>query len=466
MDLPVQNKGWTASDLDFFEYGEGTAVVLRTLEGEECTKEILCTKEDWEKWFDSTSTMSPDSAPLQSELNVILCNRGLPIFGGNSGPVQDLPFTRNTWERLVRYFHVPLNVKRTISRRVPCFSSTREYDSVSGQVKMSSTARMSASLPDDLAMSTTYIPDTNSTFAVVYGCNDKQMGDIERRIRRADGQLRHPMLIPGIFAEVERTRLVGTVETLMDVFALRSERLNSTSKAEPWSPETDADGKRTQEHLNLCMESRDLISHISAVKRQLAKLLKEMSAVEREIGSLRDRVDSSMPREHERVREPGLLDTGARMRSRVEDILIEYDDKIDDCNMMICNMSLAMQTVWNHIARQDSETNTKISQANAAIAVQTKVESAQMRTIALLTMIYLPVASVASIFSMDMFNWEAVDGQMIVSKHIWLFFVLAVGLTLITVAAWFFGTRREKAMASKSDEYFNSPQRKNTLEYV
>ncbi|CCF46980.1 hypothetical protein CH063_15544 [Colletotrichum higginsianum] len=171
-----------------------------------------------------------------------------------------------------------------------------------------------------------------------------------------------------------------------------------------------------------------------------------------------------MPREL--VREPGLLDTGNKMRTRVEDILIEYDDKIDDCNMMICNMSLAMQTVWNHIARQDSKTNTKISQANAAIAVQTKVESAQMRTIALLTMIYLPLSSVASIFSMDMFNWEAIEGQVIVSKHIWLFFVLAIGLTMITVAAWFFGTRREKAMAAKSDEYFNSPQRKNTLEYV
>ncbi|WQF84115.1 Putative corA, transmembrane region [Colletotrichum destructivum] len=326
---------------------------------------------------------------------------------------------------------------------------------------MSFTARMSASLPDDLAMSTTHIPDTNSTFAVVYGCNDEQMGDIERRIRKADGQFHHPLLIPGIFAELERTRLVEMAENLLDVFALRSERLNSASKADPWSPESDADGKRTQEHLNLCMGSRDLVSHISAVKRQMAKLLKEMSVVEREIESLR--VDN-MPREH--MREPGLVDTGTKMRTRVEDILIEYDDKIDDCNMMICNMSLAMQTVWNHIARQDSKTNTKISQANAAIAVQTKVESAQMRTIALLTMIYLPLSSVASIFSMDMFNWEAIEGQTIVSKHIWLFFVLAVGLTLVTVAAWFFGTRREKAMAAKSDEYFNSPQRKNTLEYV
>ncbi|GKT51003.1 uncharacterized protein ColSpa_11184 [Colletotrichum spaethianum] len=217
-----------------------------------------------------------------------------------------------------------------------------------------------------------------------------------------------------------------------------------------------------QQHLNLCMESRDLINHISAVKRQLSKLLKEVDIVEQEVKSLR--TEDQVPRDH--MRGATLNEISAQMRSRIEDIMIEYDDKIDDCNMMICNTSLAMQTVWNHIARKDSKTNTNISQANAAIAIQTKVESAQMRTIALLTMIYLPLSSVAAIFSMDMFNWEAIEGDSIVSKHIWLFAVLAAGLTLLTIAAWFLGTRREKAMAAKSDKYFNSPHRMLSFESV
>ncbi|GJC89563.1 hypothetical protein ColLi_12401 [Colletotrichum liriopes] len=210
-----------------------------------------------------------------------------------------------------------------------------------------------------------------------------------------------------------------------------------------------------QQHLNLCLESRDLINQISAVKRQLLKLLKEMDIVEQEMGSLSP--ESQTRRDH--MRGTRLSETGARMKNRIRDIMIEYDDKIDDCNMMICNTSLVMQTVWNHIARKDSKTNT-------AIALQTKLESSQMRTIALLTMIYLPLSSVAAIFSMDMFNWEAIEGESIVSKHIWLFAVLAVGLTLLTVAAWFLGTRREKAMAAQSDEYFDSPHRTQTFDSV
>ncbi|KAK1714928.1 uncharacterized protein BDZ83DRAFT_588592 [Colletotrichum acutatum] len=197
-------------------------------------------------------------------------------------------------------------------------------------------------------------------------------------------------------------------------------------------------------------------------KRQLAKFSNEIDIITTEFESLGgvEYIYKSEPRAIE------VAKVGTKMKRRVDDIMIEYEDKIDECQMMICNTSLAMQTVWNHIARQDSKTNTKMSKANAAVAVQTKVESAQMRTIALLTMIYLPLSSVAAIFSMDMFNWEAVEGQSIVSKHIWLFAVLAVGLTLLTIAAWFLGTRREKAMADKSDNYFNSPQRHDTFEYV
>lgn len=50
---------------------------------------------------------------------------------------------------------------------------------------------------------------------------------------------------------------------------------------------------------------------------------------------------------------------------------------------------------WNQIARQDSVTNTRISHVNTMIALETKRESAQMRSIALLTMIYLPLSCVA-----------------------------------------------------------------------
>ncbi|KAI3528435.1 hypothetical protein CSPX01_16231 [Colletotrichum filicis] len=457
MDLPIETMTWSASDLGFFGYSERKAVVLTSLDGEEPTSQALYTKENWERWFSFSQSSSPDWMDLKPGLCVILCSRAPPMSEA-PGRIQYLPFTGNTWKRITREFHVSRNIKRTIARLVPCFSSAREDDATSGHLKMSFSARMSSSLPDDLAMSATYIPSTGTTFAVVYGCNDDQMRIIESKVRRAGKQAFHPLMMPGIFEELERARLVERVEDLLDDFTLRSEKLET----HPWSPDADTDGSKAQQHLSLCVKSQSLMDQIRMAKRQLTKFSKEIDIITTELESLSgvEYIHKSEPRATEMAK------LGTKMKNRVDDIMIEYDDKIDECQMMICNTSLAMQTVWNHIARQDSKTNTKMSKANAAIAVQTKVESAQMRTIALLTMIYLPLSSVAAIFSMDMFNWEAVEGQSMVSKHIWLFAVLAVGLTLLTLAAWFLGTRREKAMADKSDNYFNSPQRHDTFEYV
>ncbi|TDZ30751.1 hypothetical protein C8035_v002360 [Colletotrichum spinosum] len=260
------------------------------------------------------------------------------------------------------------------------------------------------------------------------------------------------MLMPGVFVELERKRLLSFVERVLDDFVLRADHLEN----EPWDPATRMNTEETHKYLSLCLRSRSLIDHIKAVKRQLAKFSEELDVVAEEMRLREDNVN----REKEQV----IAEVGREMKKRIRDVMDEFNDKMDDCNMVICNTSLAMQTVWNHIARQDSKTNTDISKANAAIAWETKHESAQMRTIALLTMIYLPLSSVAAIFSMDMFNWEANAGESVVSKHIWLFAALSAGLTMITLVAWFLGTRRAKRMTRKSKKWYDAPERQNSLE--
>lgn len=107
-------------------------------------------------------------------------------------------------------------------------------------------------------------------------------------------------------------------------------------------------------------------------------------------------------------------------------------------------------------------------------------DSSQMRSIALLTMVFLPLTTLAvshqnhierfapgaeahadlrqSIFSTTFFNWGQTDGHAIVSGYIWVFVVLAVGITTITVGAWYYATHR----ASRKEE---ECQRRETLGY-
>ncbi|EAQ87605.1 hypothetical protein CHGG_04224 [Chaetomium globosum CBS 148.51] len=292
---------------------------------------------------------------------------------------------------------------------------------------------MTAALPNDLALSTTYIPSTGVSYSVVYGCNDSQMAEIWRRL--------------------DRERLIGRAESLADKFTLGSDILENKS----W----DSTNPKMQGYLEVCLQSRTLIDYIRAAKRQLAKVLVEIDGLERlwRQSNLKPAVSKARLKAEKGKRQKkisGMLQTGEKMKQRIREMLDEYDDKVDECKKMAQNLSLAMQSGWNQIAREDSITNTRISKANTMIALETKRESAQMRSIALLTMIYLPLSCVASVFSTTLFNWNPSDGEPIVSKYIWVLLTLALVLTCITVLAWHFTTNREKKRERKRSGTFDT----------
>jgi uncharacterized membrane protein YwaF len=49
-----------------------------------------------------------------------------------------------------------------------------------------------------------------------------------------------------------------------------------------------------------------------------------------------------------------------------------------------------------------------------------------------------------TLFSMSFFTWEPKEGEGVVSPWFWVYVVIAVGLTLITVGLWFFCVNRSK----------------------
>jgi hypothetical protein len=190
---------------------------------------------------------------------------------------------------------------------------------------------MSAALPDDLAMSLTFIPESGRTYAVIYGCNNKQMRAIETRIRAAEDTTDHHLLLPGVFAELERERLLGLVEDLVDRFTLASDIFKNSR----W----DQDGKKMQDYLSICLQCRSLMHHIHAVKRQLRAFIDEIDTLQREW-------ELTPPACHRDTdKRQRVLATGQRIKRRLQDIVDEYDDKIDQCETMTQDLSLAMQTV-------------------------------------------------------------------------------------------------------------------------
>ncbi|KAI1799225.1 hypothetical protein F4811DRAFT_123599 [Daldinia bambusicola] len=436
MDWPMEDLPWSSADLGPFEFETRPTVVLRKLESQTMVmKDLLEDKNQWEGWFDHALSSASES----NQFHAVLLSRASPIFGEDA-PVSYVSVSKDTWERLTRLFNIHRGITRSIARQVACISSSYE-ESEGVSTKICFTARMSKYLPGDLALSVTYIPSTESIYAVTYGCNKDQIKKIESRIRSAGDRMKYPLSMIGILVELEKERLISMADHLLDKFTLRSEHLENGS----WDPSVDMNKEKTQEHLELCLQSRNLIDHMKAVRRQMVKLLAEIEEFEDYISS---REQGRRPRDdsHDDKRECWFK-MGHQMKKRLHDIINEYDGKMDECDMIAANITLAMQTVWNQIAMRDSDLNTRIAHVNTEVALDTKREGIQMRSIAILSMIYLPFSSVAALFSMDMFDWNPQDGDSVVSKYIWLFVVLAVGLTVITVFAWYHITTRHEKKA-------------------
>ncbi|RYP14770.1 hypothetical protein DL765_006147 [Monosporascus sp. GIB2] len=105
-------------------------------------------------------------------------------------------------------------------------------------------------------------------------------------------------------------------------------------------------------------------------------------------------------------------------------------------------------------ARAQSQTNfllNTITQSDAAytaaIALDGKRDSSAMKTIAILGIVFLPGTYVATLFSIDMFDWGGVDSRgtsgLTVSSSMWIYWAITVPLTVVTFLVWVLWSRRE-----------------------
>lgn len=86
---------------------------------------------------------------------------------------------------------------------------------------------------------------------------------------------------------------------------------------------------------------------------------------------------------------------------------------------------------FNTVAQHDSRTSVRISDAM-------RLDSAAMRTVAFVTLLFLPATFVCAIFSTSFFNFNAESGVWVVSDKFWIYWSVFVPLTVVFVLVWLF----------------------------
>ncbi|KAL1387415.1 hypothetical protein HDK64DRAFT_274540 [Phyllosticta capitalensis] len=80
------------------------------------------------------------------------------------------------------------------------------------------------------------------------------------------------------------------------------------------------------------------------------------------------------------------------------------------------------------------------------------------KTIAVITLVFLPGSLVAAIFGMNLLDFSSADG-LIVSDKFWIFVVLTIGLTVVTFGTWLALLRTTKKLTPLSEEIRSTKDR-------
>ncbi|KAI4855456.1 hypothetical protein E4T45_03105 [Aureobasidium sp. EXF-8846] len=106
------------------------------------------------------------------------------------------------------------------------------------------------------------------------------------------------------------------------------------------------------------------------------------------------------------------------------------------------------------ISQRDSKVNQKMSSISSEIAQATKADGAAMKTIALVTLTFLPATFVTALLGMNFFTVDpsSPGGHLKSSKDLWIYFIIAVPLTTIVLCTWWWWQTKEERKARISDK--------------
>ncbi|KAF4964808.1 hypothetical protein FSARC_7300 [Fusarium sarcochroum] len=329
---------------------------------------------------------------------------------------------------------------------------------------------------------------------------------ITTRLSNFDGRVFHPMLLPILFADYERERQVTLVKQGLTEFV---NRINDLTHQEARIQENGKievsyglEGEKADHH-RIRSRRKELIASIHEMRRsvklkpgsyghnapktspsenasrpqdpqehpvllwqeisflriglhnwqtQLRKMLEHVNELDSTNFGMRKKAKN----DEWEARVTAFQEVGSCVRERLQVLIDEYDEFIRQCNHIMEGLTLATQLEQNNIGQRDARTNQEISRVNLVVAKMARHDGSLMKSIAILGMVFLPATFVSTFFSMGFFEWTKDDGKdgkghEVLSSWFWVYVVVAVGLTILTIAIFYICALRKPRTQDDED---------------
>lgn len=204
------------------------------------------------------------------------------IMGGGRQTLRKLPFSQPTFRLITEKFYTHGSIARAISRSdIPVFSSADVR--MAGYPAFVTNCRTTNAWNMDLGLACTYFPHCGLTFAIFFGCSLAVEEEILKRLSFSAKEAAHPLLMPGILAELERSRHVHLVEHTIDELETKIFELDfKTSDMDGTGDDSETERKNFEKR-NSWLDTAYLRNQLISWNTQLSKMAAHAEELEKQL---------------------------------------------------------------------------------------------------------------------------------------------------------------------------------------
>ncbi|KAI8627376.1 hypothetical protein F5Y19DRAFT_442861 [Xylariaceae sp. FL1651] len=344
------------------------------------TDSFVLDSDNWDKWVQEHLNLH--CSPMNGYC-ILFIPRAADAEGFDK-PVPSyftsLPISRDKWDEISSSLYIPGHYARVIERGVSSvvsISHTHNGANHQGrQWKQVGTTTPTAI--KGFAFASTHFESRRFTYAVMVGCSDDQIVNVKRLVSLFRDSNEHPLLMLGIFAELELRRLEDLIRLQKKDYIDLKARLDGEPHIQN-APQFSWD--MIQEVLKTRDKFQDIEEEVEIAKRQLEKVCIRQADLLRE--------------EYEKYKNGHAEETNLKVSQlfseRFHDILSRLDGLSAQCRLRVESISFWTELIRSELARQEAKKTAQNTRVGTLIA--------------LVALVYLPITGVATVLGMPIFGW-------------------------------------------------------------
>ncbi|KAK6520846.1 hypothetical protein TWF506_001089 [Arthrobotrys conoides] len=195
--------------------------------------------------------------------------------------------------------------------------------------------------------------------------------------------------------------------------------------------------------------ARDYTTDTASLAMQSAQMAMCQTALESNMAILEDLVDTISEIE---LIAPATKDIRPYLMAEINNLKSRCNSSTLFAQGIQRNISFTQTAIYNLIAQRDSKVNIELAKDSRMLAIASKRDSSSMKTIAVLTIVFLPGTFVSALFAMPILNWEAKSYSEVMTDKFWVYWAVTLPMTLLVVLAWVAWTKRQSWLNRKDHE--------------